>query len=115
MHPLRSITKSALSQVKKVPGKDRQYKDHRVALKEGNEIAHTVTTPGFKRIVQDIQNEVAKITESWMNSKPEEREELRLRALIYKEVLQKFDSYLTKREVARKAIRRKNTDLDPQE
>lgn len=116
MHPMRTIAKQALSNVKFNASKTKHYKDHRVALKEGNEIAATIATPGFKLVIQDIANDISQITEQWMDVQdPLKREELRVRALTYKEILQKFDKYLMKRDNARKAIRQKKDGLGPQE
>ncbi len=116
MHPLRTITKQVLSNVKFNAAKIKPYKDHRVALKEGTQVAQTVSTPGFKLILDDIKDEIAKIAEQWMDEKDKvKQEELRFKALAYKEVLKKFDKYLMKRDIARKAIRQKKQDLEPQD
>lgn len=116
MHRLRTITKTVLNKQKKNPAKKKQYNDHRVSLKEGNEIAKTMSTAGFKIILNDIQNELAKINESWMDETDQEKiKHLQIKASTWKEVLKKFDLYLLKREIARKALRRKDIDLEPQD
>ncbi len=116
MHPMRTIVKQVIPNGKLSAAKTRHYKDHRVSLKEGNEVAATIATPGFKLIIADIAKDIETITAQWMdNADSAKREELRIQALTYKEVLRKFDKYLMKRENARKAIRQKKDGLGPQE
>lgn len=118
MHPIRSIVRHALSPKRK--GKKSQpssTRDHRPALRDGGLIAQTIATPGFKLVIDYIKNEIMTITETWMGAPAEQREELRIRALVYKEVLQQFDRFLKKREIAQKDIRRRkqNNDFEPQD
>lgn len=115
MHRIRTIAKQVLKKTTKNPLKKKKYSDHRVSLKEGTQISHTISTPGFQLILTAIKEEIDNITSSWMDEESEKvREVLRTEASTWKKVLKKFDSYLQKREVARKSLRHGEDNLEPQ-